>query len=135
VSGSARLARAAEGLVGCRFRLRGRDAETGLDCLGVLALALRGAGMPCDLPRDYALRNRDASRAFEWAPALGLSPVEGDEAVGDVLLLEVGVCQFHFAIRAQDGGFIHAHAGLRRVVHSPTRPDGRVIGHWRALHS
>jgi murein DD-endopeptidase / murein LD-carboxypeptidase len=30
-----------------------------------------------------------------------------------------------------DGGFVHADAGLRRVVETPGRPDATLIGAWR----
>ncbi|NCU12457.1 MAG: hypothetical protein GXC70_09960, partial [Sphingomonadaceae bacterium] len=39
--------------------------------------------------------------------------------------------QFHLAIAAPATGWVHAHAGLRRVVCQPQIPDGRIIHHWR----
>lgn len=128
-----RMAAAAQSLIGCRFRLHGRDADSGLDCVGVLACALARAGFRADLPNDYALRTRGAGRAADIAGQWGFVPVNGAPMPGDVLLIRVGPCQAHFVIRAQAAGVIHAHAGLRRVVHSPVLPEGDVIGHWRLL--
>lgn len=57
----------------------------------------------------------------------------GQVEPGDVLLLHCASGQFHLAIAAPSGGFIHAHAGLRRVVTVPACPEGEQIGHWRLL--
>ncbi|HEX4847500.1 MAG TPA: hypothetical protein VFV30_05115, partial [Novosphingobium sp.] len=52
---------------------------------------------------------------------------------GDVVLLAPGPAQFHLAIAAADGAWIHAHAGLRRVVREPGLPAGTQTHHWRLL--
>ncbi len=128
---AAAFAAAAQSLVGCRFRLHGRDPDTGLDCVGVLAEALRRAGRPGVLPVDYNLRTRDVARAYDIAPQLGFAPTTGPTRLGDVALIQVGPCQHHFAVACDGGTFVHAHAGLRRVVHSPVLPTGTVVGQWR----
>jgi cell wall-associated NlpC family hydrolase len=46
------LATAAETLVGSRFRLHGRDPETGLDCVGVVAAAMAAIGQSPPSPLD-----------------------------------------------------------------------------------
>ncbi|HWU03539.1 MAG TPA: peptidoglycan endopeptidase [Novosphingobium sp.] len=125
-----KVARAALEVVGVRFRLRGRDPATGLDCVGVVAAALAGNGCRLALPIDYAMRAQDTGRAAPFADALGCVAAHGDAQPGDILLLHVGPGQHHFAV-AVDGGFVHAHAGLRRVVLAPAMPAGAVIGHWR----
>ena len=51
------FARAAEALAGARFRLHGRDRSTGLDCVGLVGLALADIGMPVQFPAGYRLRN------------------------------------------------------------------------------
>lgn len=125
-----KVAQAALDLVGCRFRLHGRDPASGLDCLGVVAAALKGAGYPAHLPDDYALKNRDATRAVAVASALGLIATNRSYRAGDILMLHVGPEQYHFTLCAAPHGFVHAHAGLRKVVLSPTLPDGSLVGHW-----
>jgi hypothetical protein len=52
-------------------------------------------------------------------------------APGDVVMFQVGPNQFHLAIAARCGGFVHAHAGLRRVVLTSPPAEWRVAGHWR----
>ncbi|RYD83943.1 MAG: hypothetical protein EOP61_40760 [Sphingomonadales bacterium] len=125
------LAAAAQALVGSRFRLHGRDPATGLDCVGVLAAALGAIGREAPLPVAYHLRSRAIPNLAGVAQQCGLVPVESAAETGDVLLARVGKCQFHLVIAAHGGNFIHAHAGLKRVVIGPLGDDWRVTCHWR----
>lgn len=125
------IAQAAADLVGTRFRLHGRDPATGLDCIGLFAAAMAHCGRPVVLPTGYSLRlnNIDA-----WLPdpaEFGFVNVSDLFQPGDVVMLSLGAAQFHLAIAAPQAGWIHAHAGLRRVVHAPQRPVGRIVHHWR----
>lgn len=122
----AALAASAERLISTPFRLHGRDPASGLDCLGLLAAAL---GKP--IPPDYRLRNRDIAAMLALAPRLGLAEVSGAILPGDVLLLEPGPLQHHLAIAGTANRFIHAHAGLRRVVATPGPLGWRIHHHWR----
>ena len=63
------LARAALGLKGAPFRLHGRDPATGLDCIGLFAVAMARAGRPVALPNGYALRVQGVTTLTEDAPA------------------------------------------------------------------
>lgn len=130
MSGEA-LAAAAEELIGVRFRLHGRDPATGLDCIGVLAAALAGIGRPPLLPTGYALRSRALPQLAPFAVACRFAACEGAVLPGDVLMLRVGPCQHHLVV-ATRGGFVHAHAGLRRVVKAPSL-DAPVVGRWRLI--
>ena len=56
-------------------------------------------------------------------------PGDPDEA-GDVLLMAAGPGQIHLGIRTA-GGFVHADAGLRRVVERPGMPPWPLTGVWR----
>lgn len=126
-----RLAREAEALVGAPFRLHGRDAETGLDCPGLLSAAMARAGRPIVLPTGYTLR---ITRLDAWMPdplTCGLRPAKGRFAPGDVVLLQPSPVQFHLAIADRKLGWIHAHAGLRKVVRDAVLPGGTIIHHWR----
>lgn len=114
---------AARALVGTRFRLHGRDGR-GIDCVGLVARATGRAGVT-----GYPLRGVAAARAERELAAAGFARV-ADMRAGDVLLLLSGPAQLHLGIRTADG-FVHAHAGLRRVVETPGRPDG-VLSAWRA---
>jgi hypothetical protein len=46
------------------------------------------------------------------------------------MLVESGPRQFHVLVKTTTG-FVHADAGLRRVVETPGRPGWPVIGIWR----
>ena len=120
------LALAAQALVGTRFRLYGRDPATGLDCVGLVAAALGATA-----PTGYRLRNRDIAAALAFAPAAGLAKVSGPIEPGDVLLVRGGPAQHHLLIAGPRGGFIHAHAGLRRVVATPGPLPWPLERHWR----
>lgn len=54
-----RIVAQARALVGVPFRLHGRRAEHGLDCVGLVALAFRRAGHRGVTPEHYALRGGD----------------------------------------------------------------------------
>lgn len=127
------LAAAAETLIGTRFRLHGRDPATGLDCIGLFAAALALCGRRIAMPTGYSLR---LNRIEPWLPeplACGFAPAEPPFLAGDVIMLIPGPAQYHLAIAARTGGWVHAHAGLKRTVLQPGRPDGTIIHHWRLL--
>jgi cell wall-associated NlpC family hydrolase len=64
-------------LVGVRFRLQGRDAATGLDCVGVIVAAYAAAGVRLAAIDDYALRGFELGRAEAAMAAAGLERVGG----------------------------------------------------------
>jgi len=132
VSGEA-LAEAAVALAGTRFRLHGRSPETGLDCIGLLAAALMQIGRPAPLPTGYRLRAHVLPALEGVAKACGFAETEEQLLPGDVLLLRVGPCQYHLAIAANERRFVHAHAGLRRVVIAPGPLAEPVLHRWRLL--
>jgi len=125
------IARAAEELVGTPFRLHGRDASTGLDCIGVIHAALRAAGKEVALPNGYQLRSRSISGLNQISRACGFSPAMEPVRPGDVILVKTAPCQFHFLVSSLCGGFVHAHAGIRRVVLTPPPLSWPILGHWR----
>ena len=130
MSGAA-LAAAALDLAGTRFRLHGRDPETGLDCVGVLAASLSAIGRAAPLPQAYALRCRDVAGLDALAGACGLVSAGPDRMAGDVLLFRVAPCQLHLVIALGPDRGVHAHAGLRRVIAGPFSPRWLLTRHWR----
>lgn len=118
------IADAARALIGVRFRLHGRDPATGLDCVGLAAAA---AGVAA--PTGYALRGGDPERIARACRAAGFAPAE-DMRPGDLLLLRPGPGQLHLAVKTE-AGFVHADAGLRRIVERPGRPEWEVMQIWR----
>ena len=111
--------------VGVRFRPQGRSLEHGLDCVGLVAIALRAR----DVRSDYALRGGSIATIEAGLAAAGMAAVDVPHP-GDVLVLRAGPEQWHLGI-ATDAGFIHADAGLRCVVETPGTPVWPQAGVWR----
>lgn len=128
----ARVAEAAESLVGCPFRLHGRDPATGLDCVGLVFAALAAAGAQPVAPHGYHLRNLSVDGWLPFADRSGLTAAPGSVRSGEVLLIALGHSQHHLVIMANHADVIHAHAGLRRVVRQPLEPNWRVCAKWAA---
>ena len=126
------LAYAAEGFVGASFRLHGRDPIRGLDCVGLILLAMAEIGRPVRLPVSYQLRNLEPERFLELPAAAGfVEPANAELEDGDVLAFAPGPGQLHLAVVGIGGGIIHSHAGLRRVVRTPFPLPWPIVGHWR----
>ena len=125
------LASAAEQLVGCPFRLHGRDPASGIDCIGLLAAAMARAGRPIVLPTGYPLRLNDLTRWLPDPQECGFAPANLPFEPGDVILARPGPGQAHLAIAGPALTWIHAHAGLRRVVSETELRAGIVLHHWR----
>ena len=110
------FARAAEQMIGAPFRLCGRDPRFGIDCAGLVIAALRESGTNVPPVPTYRLRNDDYRLIDHVAHDAGFVPVTGTFARGDLLLVRPGPAQRHFLIASGPDRFVHAHAGLRRVV-------------------
>lgn len=127
MSGERALA-AARAAIGTRFRLHGRAAGEGLDCVGLAALALRAEGYEGGVPGGYRLRSGDARGAARVMAEAGLARVP-EARPGDLMLLRAGPGQLHLAIWTGKE-IIHADAVLRRVAERPGAPPWPVIGCW-----
>ncbi|MEO7277499.1 MAG: peptidoglycan endopeptidase [Sphingomicrobium sp.] len=115
----------AQALVGTRFRPQGRSA-LGLDCIGLVIAVF---DLPSSAaPIDYRLRG-DHRSELRAGLARSFRKVREVRA-GDVLLIEITADQLHLAVRTCDG-FVHAHAGIGRVVETPGLPGWPVIGAYR----
>lgn len=123
MSGDRVVARA-RACLGVRFRAQGRDAAHGLDCVGLVAVAI-GRELPADAP----MRCGDLARVVRTATALGLvrASVPGP---GDLVLYESGPGQLHLGVLS-DGGVIHADAAARRVVERPGAAPWPLRAAWR----
>ncbi|HEX8064470.1 MAG TPA: peptidoglycan endopeptidase [Allosphingosinicella sp.] len=123
------IAARASALAGTRFRPQGRDARGGLDCVGTVALACR---IPSEsVPRDYALRGQRLAEIEHRLGELGGRPVAGSLLKpGDVAVCRTGPAQYHMVI-VTPSGFVHADAGLRRVVERPRPIPWTVESAWR----
>ena len=117
----------AQALVGAPFRLHGRDPATGLDCVGVAALVFSVG----DVPRGYSVRTADGLGVAGLIDAAGLTRVLREPCAGDLVLLKSGPAQCHLVIMT-DAGFVHADAGVGRVVETPGPLLWPVIAIWEA---
>ena len=115
----------ARALVGTRFRPQGRNAQ-GLDCVG-LVLATFGIS-PGEVRRDYRLRG-DHLDELRGELARHFRKVRRAVA-GDVMLMKIADAQLHLGVRTA-AGFVHAHAGIGRVVETPGAPEWPVVGLYR----
>ena len=127
----ARFASAAEALVGTPFRFRGRDRETGFDCVGLVLAALAEIGRPARGLTGHSMRHSSLAGHAGAAPADGFEPAAGPIELGDLVLARPGPAQVHLLIAATAGGFVHAHAGLGRVVLTPPPCPWPIERHWR----
>lgn len=132
---AARAWTAAQSLVGTPFRLHGRDAAHGLDCVGLVALAYAMGGLSLrDVPASYRLRGTPPADAERWMMAAGFVPAPDEAADGDVLLSHPGRGQLHLMLAGRVDGammWVHAHAGLRRIVLMPPPVDAPPHSRWR----
>ena len=132
----AELAAAAETLVGCRFRLHGRDPATGLDCIGVFAATLALTGRSAAIPSGYRLRTAHFEPLATLADQLGFAPASGPAQAGDVMFTRPGPGQLHLIIAGSDSDrFIEANAGLGRVVSTVGPVSDPILYHWRLRSS
>lgn len=121
---------AALSLVGCRFRLHGRDPASGLDCVGLVSFVLAAAGKRPIVPTGYGLRNMAIEHWLPFAQRSGLVPASEPVQPAQVLLLGLTRCQHHLAITVGSTEVVHAHAGLRCVVRQPLDPVWNIISKW-----
>jgi cell wall-associated NlpC family hydrolase len=124
------LARAARALVGSAYRRDGRDPATGLDCVGVVAAALAAIGR-APLPPRSTQRRRALPDLDAIAADAGLQEITDDVTAGDILLVRCAPLQWHALVAVEPDRFVHAHAGLRRVVLGPADPAWTTTAHWR----
>jgi hypothetical protein len=122
------LGAAALELVGTRFRLHGRDPASGLDCVGLVAEAMRRAGFAPVAPIGYSLRSASPDTLMPFARLSGLQVEAGSP---DVILVRINPIQQHLLVTTE-AGFVHAHAGIGRVVYLPGDCPWPVLRGWRA---
>ena len=127
----ANIAACAGTLLDAPFRLHGRSVDTGLDCVGVVALCLCEAGRGFEAPLNYSMRGAFEERATAYFEGARFQNVEDASWVaGDILLLRPSARQIHFAVLMQSGA-VHAHMSLRRVVLTPLPLPYCKIAQWR----
>jgi murein DD-endopeptidase / murein LD-carboxypeptidase len=114
--------------IGTPFRHFGRTPHVALDCVGLplLAIGSDDKGWRYSLKGDYC----DTISAYfvtnGFIPANSMEPA----AAGDIALVRCGPTNQHLMIRAREG-WVHAHAGLCRVVHMPGQSAWPLMALWR----
>ena len=112
-------------MVGARFRFQGRDPAAGLDCVGLVWAAYADAGVRLARPDGYPLRGWARARIEAALAAAGFASADDRARAGDVALIVLPAGQFHLGLIGTDR-WIHAHAGLRRVVEAPVDAEVRA---------
>ncbi|GAA0488428.1 hypothetical protein GCM10009096_34200 [Parasphingorhabdus litoris] len=117
---SGMIAEMALQLCGSDFRLHGRSADHGLDCIGLAAQCLAAAGIQCDIPTGYSIRSGSVEQIEEAMSLAGFTALSpgNPEQEGDIILVRPSPIQWHLMVKTEDG-FVHAHAGLGQVVFTP----------------
>ena len=117
-------------MVGVRFRAQGHDPATGLDCVGLVWAAYACAGRRLERPDGYPLRGWPRGRIEAALAAAGFETTRSPVRSGDVVLIACAARQFHLGLMGMNT-FIHAHAGLRRVVEAPLDAAVSAAARWR----
>lgn len=118
----------ARALLGVRFRPQGRNPVHGLDCVGLALCAF--AVEPAQVRSDYRLRGEYRAEVEAFLRDAFRKVAPSRRLPGDLLLLRAGRDQLHLAILTADG-FIHADAGIGRVVETPGRAPWPVLATFR----
>lgn len=109
-----RMVAAARACLGTPFHHQGRKPGVGLDCIGLIIMALQAAGWPVNDRLDYAPRPDGCSlrQALKDHGAVEVAPF----AAGDVLLFRYDHQPQHVALATGADTMIHAFAPAGRVV-------------------
>lgn len=121
------LIRAARDCLGTPFHHQGRQPGVGLDCGGLLVVALRAVGVdPIDMA-GYARRPHGGTleRLLDSQSFLVRVAIQ-ERAVADVLLMRFGAEPQHLALLTGET-IIHAWEAVGKVVEH--RLDGRWLRH------
>lgn len=132
-SGEARgrpgIVAAVRACVGTRFRPQGRLPGLALDCVGVVLVAAKAAGIDMAAVPAYVMGGDREHEIDDALAAAGCFPV-GEACAGDILVIVPALRRRHLAV-VTPAGVVHAHAGLGRVVEGPIDPAWKIAGAWR----
>jgi murein DD-endopeptidase / murein LD-carboxypeptidase len=117
--------------LGVPFRLHGRLPGEALDCVGLVAVAL-GDIATQPVPIHYSLRGDFLELVAGFFTQKIFQECGAAFQDGDIVAVRTAPSQLHLIICASDG-FVHAHAGLRKIVFTSGSPLWPVLGHWRFI--
>jgi hypothetical protein len=128
----ARIAASAIEQIGTPFRPHGRVPGAALDCVGLVAHCLDQSGLIVLAPFDYSIRGQHEQRIMEFfGQSKFRSLAKKRPRSGDIAAVRCAARQSHLMIRTRLG-WVHAHAGLGRVVLTPDPIEWPVLAIWRA---
>jgi hypothetical protein len=128
-----RIAASALQQIGTPFRLHGRLPGAALDCVGLVANCMEQSGLSIDAPFNYSIRGQHEQRITEFfAQSMFRALTHENVEPGDIAAVQCAVRQSHLMIRTARG-WVHAHAGLGRVVLTPDPIEWPVTAIWRAI--
>ncbi|MDD3182358.1 MAG: NlpC/P60 family protein [Alphaproteobacteria bacterium] len=117
------LIESARACLGTPFHHQGRLPQVGLDCIGLIIVALRSVGLAVHDRTDYAQRP-DGVSLIAALVAHGAVPVTTVEA-GDVLVFRYDQQPQHVALAVTSERLIHSFAPAGKVVES------EIGAYWR----
>jgi len=122
---------AARGCLGTPFHHQGRMPGVGLDCIGLIVVALRQAGMEIQDNITYA-RQPSAAQLQQELDDHGFIRVEAMQP-GDILLFRFNRAPQHVALCTESNRMIHAYAPTGKVVECGigTSWQNRMCGIYR----
>lgn len=125
------LVTAARAYLGVPFRHQGRN-KLGLDCAGLVVVALADIGIVVDDEVGYSLNPHKGRLEACIARNTFLKEISVDQiTTGDVLLIAFKQAPQHVAIKT-DNGIIHATSQLGKVVEHGFSPlFGKIVGAYR----
>ncbi len=115
---------AARACAGTPFHHQGRVAGVGLDCIGLIVVAMQAAGLPVRDRLDYG-RRPDGASLVAALEDHGMKRVTGEIKAGDVLLFRYDHQPQHVALATSADTMIHAFAVAGRVV------ETGIGAYWR----
>ncbi|MDR3450734.1 MAG: NlpC/P60 family protein [Alphaproteobacteria bacterium] len=119
----AQMIAASRGCIGTPFHHQGRDPANGLDCIGLLIVAARAAGMQVQDRNDYSRRPDGISLIAALAEH---GAVAADEIqAGDILVFRYDRQPQHVALATGADSMIHSFAPAGKVVETDIGP------YWR----
>jgi cell wall-associated NlpC family hydrolase len=120
VDRSAVMIAAARSCLGTPFHHQGRAPGIGLDCIGLIVVALRAAGATVH-DRTYYGRRPDGHSLIEALKAHGAKTFDGIRA-GDVLLFRYDGQPQHAALATGPDSMIHSFAPAGKVIETSIGP-------------
>ena len=116
--------------IGTPFRLHGRTPSVAFDCVGLVSFAIAAK----DVATTYSLKGAKLSDILSYMDSFGMqsSSTLACACSGDVAIVACSPRQFHLMVRAADG-WVHSHAGLRKVVHTPGASPWPIVAVRRMI--